>query len=392
MPIVFQLPGSLRLLALAAIAGLAAGCHDSNQYVPPPPPTVSVAQPAMRTVTRYFELTGNTKAFAAVELEARVQGFLEAITYRDGAVVKKGAPLFSIQRNTYEAQLKQAQGALAAQQATLANAQSEYQRQSTLGRQEFASQARVEDAKTKLDQASAALMEAQANLDIATINLGYTQVSAPFDGVVTNHLVDVGALVGISGPTKLAQLVRIDPLYVYFNVSEQQVLLVKQHLLATQRTLGDLSKIPVEIGLQTETGYPHTGKLDYLAPQVDPSTGTLMARALIENGDHALLPGLFVRVRIPVGRQDKALLVRDDAIGTNQQGSYVLTVGADDVVSQRVVTLGPRDGRYRVIETGLGPGDWVVTDGIQRAIPGAKVAPQRAAVADASSEPAPPQR
>ncbi len=145
--------------------------------------------------------------------------------------------------------------------------------------------------------------------------------------MVTNHLVDVGALVGISGPTKLAQLVRIDPLYVYFNVSEQQVLLVKQHLLATQRTLGDLSKIPVEIGLQTETGYPHTGKLDYLAPQVDPSTGTLMARALIENGDHALLPGLFVRVRIPVGRQDKALLVRDDAIGTNQQGSYVLTSG-----------------------------------------------------------------
>jgi len=236
------------------------------------------------------------------------------------------------------------------------------------------------------------VMEAQANLDIATINLGYTQVSAPFDGVVTNHLVDVGALVGISGPTKLAQLVRIDPLYVYFNVSEQQVLLVKQHLLATQRTLGDLSKIPVEIGLQTETGYPHTGKLDYLAPQVDPSTGTLLARALIENGDHALLPGLFVRVRIPVGRQDKALLVRDDAIGTNQQGSYVLTVGADDTVSQRVVTLGPRDGRYRVIETGLTPGDWVVTDGIQRAIPGAKVAPQKVAVAEVPSDAASLQR
>ena len=116
MPIVLQLPGSLRLLALAAIAGLAAGCRDANQYVPPPPPTVSVAQPLVRTVTRYFELTGNTKAFAAVELEARVQGFLEAITYKDGAVVKKGTPLFSIQRNTYEAQLKQAQGALAAQQ------------------------------------------------------------------------------------------------------------------------------------------------------------------------------------------------------------------------------------------------------------------------------------
>ncbi|QEE39385.1 MULTISPECIES: efflux RND transporter periplasmic adaptor subunit [unclassified Methylobacterium] len=388
MPIAPLLSGPVRVLVVATIAALAAGCRDTNQYVPPPPPSVSVAQPVVRNVTRYFELTGNTKAFAAVDLEARVQGFLEGISYTDGAVVKKGAPLFSIQRNTYEAQLKQAQGALAAQQAALANAQSEYQRQFTLGRQEFASQARVEDAKTKLDQATAAVLEAQANLDIAAINLGYTQVSAPFDGVVTNHLVDVGALVGISGPTKLAQLVRIDPLYIYFNVGEQQVLRVKQHLLATQRTLGDLSKIPVEIGLQDEAGYPHTGKLDYLAPQVDPSTGTLLARALIDNADHALLPGLFVRVRIPVGRDDKALLVRDDAIGTNQQGSYLLTVGADDTVSQRVVTLGPRDGRERVIQTGLKPDEWVVTDGIQRAIPGAKVAPRKVAPADASADPA----
>ena len=388
MPIAPLLSGPVRVLVVATIAALAAGCRDTNQYVPPPPPSVSVAQPVVRNVTRYFELTGNTKAFAAIDLEARVQGFLEGISYTDGAVVKKGAPLFSIQRNTYEAQLKQAQGALAAQQAALANAQSEYQRQFTLGRQEFASQARVEDAKTKLDQATAAVLEAQANLDIAAINLGYTQVSAPFDGVVTNHLVDVGALVGISGPTKLAQLVRIDPLYIYFNVGEQQVLRVKQHLLATQRTLGDLSKIPVEIGLQDEAGYPHTGKLDYLAPQVDPSTGTLLARALIDNADHALLPGLFVRVRIPVGRDDKALLVRDDAIGTNQQGSYLLTVGADDTVSQRVVTLGPRDGRERVIQTGLKPDEWVVTDGIQRAIPGAKVAPRKVAPADASADPA----
>lgn len=392
MPITLHLSGPVRLLAATALAALASGCRDTNQYVPPPPPSVTVSQPSEWAVTRYFELTGNTKAFAAVNLEARVQGFLEAITYTDGAAVKKGAPLFSIQRNIYEAQLKQMQGALAAQQAALANTQSEYQRQSTLGQQEFASQARVEDAKTKMDQASAAVMEAQANLDIAAINLGYTQVSAPFDGIVTNHLADVGALVGISGPTKLAQLVRIDPLYIYFNVSEQQVLLVKQHLLATQRTLGDLSKIPVEIGLQNETGYLHAGRLDYLAPQVDPTTGTLLARALIENSDHGLLPGLFVRVRIPVGRDDKALLVRDDAIGTNQQGSYVLTVGADDTVSQRVVKLGPREGRYRVIETGLGPSDWVVTDGLQRAIPGAKVAPQKAAAADAPPKKTPLQR
>lgn len=385
MPSALPIRGPVSGLAALGILALTAGCREANQYAPPPPPTVSVAHPVARPVTTYFSLTGNTKAFAAVALEARVQGFLEAITYTDGAAVAKGALLFSIQRNTYEAQLKQAQGALAAQEALSANTRSEYQRQATLGRQEFSSQARVEDAKTKMDQATAAVTEAQANLDVAAINLGYTQVSAPFDGIVTNHLVDVGALVGISGPTKLAQIVRIDPLYVYFNVGEQEVLKVKEALARQGRTLGEISKIPVEIGLQTETGYPHAGKLDYLAPEVDPSTGTLLARAVFGNADHALLPGLFVRVRVPVRKAETALLVRDAAIGTNQQGSYVLVVGADDTVSQRPVTLGQRDGRDRVIEAGLAAGDWVVTEGLQRAIPGAKVAPQRT-----PPEPAPP--
>src|SRR4051794_11748175 len=187
--------GGRRCVLAAGMLGLVAGCNEANQYVPPPPPAVTVAQPIERPVTRYFEVTGNTQAFATVDLEARVQGFLDAITYTDGASVRKGAPLFTIQRNTYEAQLKQAQGSLTAQEAARANAQSEYQRQATLGREEFASQAHVEDTKTKLDQATAAVTEAQANLDLASINLGYTQILAPFDGIVTNHLMEVGALV-----------------------------------------------------------------------------------------------------------------------------------------------------------------------------------------------------
>ncbi|WP_236960650.1 efflux RND transporter periplasmic adaptor subunit [Methylobacterium durans] len=373
----------------AGLLVLLAGCNEKNQYVAPPPPTVSVSQPIERPVTRYLEMTGNTQAFASVDLEARVQGFLETITYKDGARVAKGTPLFGIQRDTYEAQLKQAQGSLASQEAARTNAQSEYQRQATLGKQEFASQAHVEDTKTKLDQATASVIEAQANLDLAKINLGYTQVLAPFDGIVTNHLVDVGGLVGVGGPTKLATIVRVDPLYVYFNVSEQQVLLVKQNLARQGRTLGDVSKIPVEIGLQDETGYPHAGHLDYVAPQVDPSTGTLLARGLFENGQHALMPGLFVRVRVPIQRPEKALLVRDDAIGTNQQGSYLLVVGPDDVVAQRLVTPGQREGRYRVIEAGLASGEWVITDGLQRAVPGSKVVPQKV-MQEATAEATPP--
>ncbi len=366
------------------------GCNNANHYVPPPPPSVTVVQPLQQPITRYFELTGNTVPLATVDLEARVQGFLEAITYKDGATVTKGAPLFTIQRDTYEAHLRQAKGNLAAQQAGQANAQSEYQRQAALNRDEFASLAILEQSKTKLDQANAAVAEAQANLDLASINLGYTTVLAPFDGIVTNHLMDVGALVGVGGPTKLAQIVGVVPIYVYFNGSERQALLIMQALAKQGRTLNELSNIPVEVGLQSEVGYPHVGKLDYVSPQVDPSTGTLLARAVLDNADRSLIPGLFVRVRVAVGRQENALLVREEAISVSQQGSYVLVVDQDDKVAQRIVTTGQSEGRYRVIEAGLTSSDWVVTDGIQRAVPGAKVSPRKVVQESATaSKPSP---
>src|SRR5262249_4438186 len=152
------------------------------------------------------------------------------------------------------------------------NAQAEYTRQSTLGRDQFASQAHVDDAKTKLDQATAAVENAKANVELATINLGYTEVAAPFDGIVTRHLADVGALVGYPGPTKLASIVQVDPIYVYFNVAETTVLHIKEQLAKRGLTRSDIQKVPVEIGLQTEDGYPHKGHLDYVAPQVDTET------------------------------------------------------------------------------------------------------------------------
>ena len=159
---------------------------------------------------------------------------------------------------------------------------------------------------------------------------------APFDGVVTNHLVDVGALVGVSGPTKLATIIQTDPLYVYFTLSEPQILSIQRNLAKHGIALrtSNLSDVPVEIGLQGEEGYPHKGHMDYASPQVDFATGTLTARALFDNKDGALLPGLFVRVRTPIAQQDKALLTRNDAIGTSQEGSYVLVVGADNVVEE----------------------------------------------------------
>src|SRR5262245_6525258 len=176
------------LAATVGLFGLGA-CGQQNAYVPPPPSKVVVAQALQQQVPLYVELTGNTKAFNEVKLEARVQGFLEQQKYVDGARVKKGDLLFVIQQNTYQAQLDQAKATLQADQASQANAQVEYSRQATLGQQQFASQARIDDAKTKLAETSANVLSAQANLDIATINLGYTEVTAPFHGIATRHLV-----------------------------------------------------------------------------------------------------------------------------------------------------------------------------------------------------------
>lgn len=364
---------------LAVVAGLSACDSGGNAYVPPPPPRVNVAQPLQQPVVEYFELTGNTDAISAVDIEARVQGFLESVDYKDGTAVKKGDKLFSIQRDTYKAQVDQAQAQLASQQASQVGAKQEYDRQLNLNKQQVTTQTAVDSAKATLDEANASILNAQASLDLANINLGYTEVVAPFDGTVTDHLVDVGALVGVSGPTKLATIVQTDPLYVYFNVSEAQVLMIKQSLTKAGRKLTqvDLPTIPVEIGLGNEEGYPHKGHLDYVAPQIDASTGTLSVRGIVDNKDHALLPGLFVRVRVPVAHQDKALLVRDDAVGTNQQGNYVLVLGKDDVIEQQPVKIGQRDGSMRVIEQGIDVGDWVVMAGIQRAVPDMKVTPEK---------------
>jgi len=364
-----------------AIAGLAAlslsACNEKNAYVPPPPPKVTVSKPVQGNATLYLELTGNTQAFNQVDLEARVQGFLTAINYKDGQSVKTGDTLFTIQTNTYQAQLDQAQAALQSAQASQENKQLEYNRQATLVQQQVASVAKADDAKAQLDMAIAETAQAQANVEVAQINLGYTDIKAPFDGVVSNHLQDVGALVGYSGPTKLAQIVQIDPIYVYFSVNERQVLRIKTELAKRGRTLRDVHDVPVEIGLASEDGYPHKGTLDYIAPTLDQNTGTLTVRGIFDNKDYAILAGLFARVRIPLQTKSDAIMVDDTAIATSQAGSYVLVIGKDNVVEQKSVEPGQLEGQLRVIESGLTADDQVIIGGNQRAVPGNKVEPEQ---------------
>jgi membrane fusion protein, multidrug efflux system len=370
------------LLALLGASAVLSGCGSRNTFVPPPPPKVVVAQPLQQPVTLFIFLTGNTAAYRTANLVARVQGYLESIDYKDGAAVKQGTLLFGIERDTYQAQLDQATAQLAKDQSVLAQAQVNLARYQTLERQKSIAAQQAQDQGFVVEQNKATVGIDQANLQTAKINLGYTSVTAPFDGIVTAHQVDIGNLVGGSGPTTLATIVQTNPIYVNFTVSEPQFLAIRKSNAESGRPantsdLTYLSTIPVEIGLQDEDGYPHKGHLDYVSPQVDPATGTVAVRAIFDNNNHALVPGLFVRVRGPIGHQDKALLTRSDAIGTSQEGSYVLVVGPDNVVQRKIVKTGQPQGQLVIIESGLSPTDWVVTEGIQQAFPGAKVEPQR---------------
>jgi RND family efflux transporter MFP subunit len=368
--------GSARRISATALAlALLAGC-DQNTFQPPPPPKVDVALPVKRAITRYLDATGNTAPIKSVDLVARVQGFLESINYKDGASVKGGTTLFTIEPETYKLKLDQAQAAEAGAQASVRQAEADFKRQSDLVARQAVSQATLDTSTSGRDNAQANLQQAQANTRIAEVNYGYTKVTAPFDGVVTAHLVSVGELVGASSPTALASIVALDPIYVNFTVSEQDVLRIRAEAARRGITTAELRQLPVEIALQTEEGYPHAGKLDYVAPTVNQSTGTLAVRGVVPNPDRLLLPGYFVRVRVPIDQQGDALLVPDTALGSDQSGRYLLVVTGDNVVEQRKVQAGALDSGLRVIESGLKGDDRVVVAGLLRVIPGQKVDPQ----------------
>ncbi|MGO9700016.1 MAG: efflux RND transporter periplasmic adaptor subunit [Xanthobacteraceae bacterium] len=359
------------VLPLAVAAGVA-GCGQDNRYAAPPPPKVTVTAPVEQEVIRYFEATGNTAAVNTVDLVARVQGFVQAINYTDGDYVKKGTSLFTIEPEPYKLKVESARASVASAKANLKQSEAEYQRQADLVTRQVSTQANYDKALAQRDANLADLQSAEANEQQAEINLSYTNVVAPFDGIVTARQVSIGQLVGANTTTVLSTIVQIDPIYVNFTASERDVLEVRANLAKAGRTTADLLGLPVEIGLQTESDYPHEGKLDYVAPTVDPSTGTLAARATLQNVDRILLPGYFVRVRIP-SRPQPALLVPDVALGSDQGGLYVLVVNKDNMVEQRRVEPGPLRGELRVIEKGVTKDDRVIVGGIMRAIPGQKV-------------------
>src|SRR5215207_6156924 len=347
-----QRAASVRRAAFAIAAmGILSAC-EQNTFVPPPPPKVDVAVPVQRSFTRYLEATGNTAPIKNVDLVARVQGFLQSINYKDGTFVKEGTTLFTIEPETYKLKLEQAQAAETGSQASMKQAEADFKRQSDLVQKQAVSQATLDSSTSARENAQANLQQAQVNTKIAAVNYGYTNVVAPFDGIVSAHLASVGELVGVASPTQLATIVSLDPIYVNFNVNEQDVLRIRAEARRRGMTADDLRQLPVEVGLQTETGFPHAGKLDYAAATLNQSTGTLPVRGVLPNSDRALLPGFFVRVRVPLDQVQNALLVPDVALGSDQSGRYLLVVNGENIVEQRKVRVGPLEGGLRVIEEG----------------------------------------
>src|ERR1700733_1326987 len=366
----------VRRVIFVMLALFALSACEQNSFVPPPPPKVDVGLPVQKSVTRFLDATGNTAPIQTVDLVARVQGVLQSIDYKDGSFVKQGTTLFTIEPETYKYKLEQAQAAEAGAQATLKQAETDYRRQVDLVARQAVSQATLDTSTSNRDNAQASLQQAEANTKIAAVNFGYTNVVAPFDGIVSAHLVSVGELVGAASPTQLATIVQLDPIYVNFNVNEQDVLRIRAEARERGMSSSELTRLPIEVGLQTESDYPHKGKLDYVAPTINLSTGTLAVRGVLPNADRVLLPGYYVRVRVPFDQQQNALLVPDVALGSDQSGRYVLVVNGDNVVEQRKVQTGPVEGDLRVIESGLKADDRVVIAGLLRAIPGEKVDPQ----------------
>lgn len=365
---------------------LLAACQDKNQYAPPPPPEVTVVQPIRQQVTGYLEFTGNTQAIKTVQLTARVQGYLEKVLFQDGDRVKQGQLLFLIEQSQYQARLQQAEAQVLEVKAQLDHAETELIRFSGLLKQNAAAQTDVDNWRFQRDSARASLLAAQANRDLARLELSYTQVTAPFDGRIGRRLVDPGNLVGAGGNTVLAEINQIDPIYVYFTINEAELL---RRVQATGISPGEAEKldIPVYLGLANEEGYPHQGKLDFTGISITPTTGTLLLRGIFANGDGKILPGLFARVRVKkIDSERMAVLVPETALGFDQQGTYVLVVDDRNEVERRGVRTGPEEGDRRVIEEGLRGGEWVVVTGLLRAIPGAKVTPVRKTAETAKAE------
>jgi len=367
-----QTQGSLGILCLLMLASI--GCGPE----PPPPPTppeVTVADPEVRDVTDQVEFNGTTEAVQSVEIVARVQGFLERIRFEPSTFVKKGQTLFVIEQAPFIARRDRAKANLESTEAGLRRAESDLARLEQAVKTNAVSQQEVTRARAERDQADAALLGARSELQNAEIELGYTTIKSPIDGLISRHLVDAGNLVGSSGSTVLATVRTIDPIHAYFEINER---LFARILQASGGHSGSEADARATLVLR-ETAHEVEGYIDSVDNTVDTATGTIMLRGVFPNPDARIFPGFFVGIRIAGEELKDAIVIAERAVGTDLGGKYIYVVGGDDVVEQRYVELGPEgeDGTIVVLE-GLKQGERYIVEGLLRARPGLPVTPKTA--------------
>jgi RND family efflux transporter MFP subunit len=371
--------GGIMLICLAL-----AGCSQTPQEAPEAAPIpVSVSYPVERYVTDHSDFTARTAAVDAVEVRARVWGYLDKVNFKEGALVNKGDILFEIEPRTYKAALAQAEGNLASTRARLDRLGADLARARRLVSTRAIGQEEYDKIAGDRSEAAASLQALKATVEQARLDLEYTKVIAPVSGRVSRFLVTQGNLVqsGQNGNgTVLTTIVSVDPIYAYFDVDERTVLRVRQLIREGKATSAREGGWPVSLGLANEEGFPHQGTINFVDNQVNPKTGTLRVRGVFPNKDEALSPGFFGRVRVPIGRSHRALLVSDRALDNDQGQKVVYVVNDNNEVVSRPVRVGAVHDGLREITDGLKPGERVIVNGLQQVRPGVTVEPKMVAM------------
>jgi RND family efflux transporter MFP subunit len=364
---------------------LISGCAKKNEFQPPPPPAVTVQAPEVRDVTVYSEFPGRLEARDTVEIRARIRGFLQSIEFTDGQLVEKGDLLFTIEPDEYQAAVKSAEAALAQAQASLKLADARLIRINQAFETRAVSEVDKLTAEAEQQGAAALVLEAQAALDNAKLNLSYTEIRAPMSGRVARRTLSVGNLVGDTGSTLLTTMLVEAPIDVYFNVDERTLLYHAGKRVEGARPGAQIP--PVKLRLADDNVFSEEGQVDYNDPRFDPNTGTLQVRATFANTKRKLVPGMFGIILIPDEFKD-ALLVPDLCIQRDLSGSFVLVVNEEGMVESRYVERGARVDTDRIITDGLTGNERIIVQGIQRARPGIPVRAGEAQAEAPAQEPA----
>jgi RND family efflux transporter MFP subunit len=358
------------LAAAAAVSLLLSGCSGEGESAPAPPaPQVTVATPLVQTVVDWDDYVGRFEAVQSVEVKPRVTGYLQGVNFRDGQFVRAGQTLFTVDARPAQAALDQTQAQLARAQATLVNARTELARSRTLAASRAASQEEVEARQAAVRAGVADVNAARAAVRAQQLTVGFTRVVAPISGRVSERQVDVGNSV-TADQTVLTRIVSTNPIHFTFQGSE--ALLLKYQ----RQNAGATNGTAVRVRLQDEATYSHAGTLDFVDPVLEAGAGTVRARAVIQNPDGFLRPGMFGHMRLAGSQPYRAMLIPDTAVVTDAARRVVYVVDRDGTVIARPVELGPLTGNLRVVRSGIGPPDRVIIDGIQRARPGQKVQPR----------------